>query len=383
MTPAEIASAAEVLRERVYQKSISDAELQAGVERLEAAKRANDRVALQDKIGALGRLLQSDPDALANGPVVGNNAVGQLLASEEFRDGLAGFRGERWQSSVHEVPYAKFAAAAGDPVLELTGDNADALGQTWINRLEAPGLRREGLTLAGLFSEQRVSEGATARYPIVTTRNDASGAPVTEGSDKPGAEFAFDDVVVELVKRAAFIPVSEEMMQDSPLIARYLQAQLALGVRHAEETAFAVTLYADATGTASAVDVGGDNGWDALVAGVTDVRLNYFGEPDAVFIHPTDWATLAVTKATTSGEYLRSPVDLPPMVVSQKATLGSPVVGAFRAGGTVYRRGGVRIDASNSHEDYFRKNLIAFRAEVRSALGITYPEAFSVVALGS
>jgi hypothetical protein len=52
-------------------------------------------------------------------------------------------------------------------------------------------------------------------------------------------------------------------------------------------------------------------------------------------------------------------------------------------GGQVWRKGGIRLEASNSHDDYFRKNLVAIRAEERIALTVYYPEMFSVCNLAS
>ena len=66
-------------------------------------------------------------------------------------------------------------------------------------------------------------------------------------------------------------------------------------------------------------------------------------------------------------------------VVSTSATAGSPIVGAFQQGATLWRRGGTRLQASNSHSDYFRKNLVAIRAELRYALTTYFSEAFDVV----
>jgi hypothetical protein len=165
-------------------------------------------------------------------------------------------------------------------------------------------------------------------------------------------------------------------------------------VRQNEESAFAVDFYAAVTEFAVSADItGGNNVWDAILAGVTDVRMNFFAEPDALFIHPLDWAAAMVAKASTAGTYLSGgPNDAPSqnlwgsparVVISQTAVQGFPIVGAFRLGGKVYRKGDVRLSASNSHSDFFIKNLVAIRAEVRSVLGITYPEAFVKIDIAS
>ena len=58
---------------------------------------------------------------------------------------------------------------------------------------------------------------------------------------------------------------------------------------------------------------------------------------------------------------------------------GVALVGAFRSASQVFRKGGIRIAVSNSHEDYFIKNLVAVRAELREALAVYRPAAFGEV----
>jgi HK97 family phage major capsid protein len=291
-------------------------------------------------------------------------------------------------------PSVTFHAAVGDPLLPQTGTNADAIPETFVPTLETPGLRQEAVTLADLFDQVPVTTGNTVRYPILTTRTKASGAVVTPGSAKPYAEYAFDDVTVELEKRAAFVAVAEEYLEDAPFLRAFLNRDLPFMVRQNEETAFATDFYAAVTEGSAAPDITGGAGiWDAILAGVTDVRMNFFGEPDALFIHPLDWAAASAQKADTAGTYLTGGPNQDPsrnlwgsparVVISQSAVEGFPIVGAFRLGGKVYRKGDVRLSASNSHDDFFIKNLVAIRGEVRSVLGITYPEAFSKIDINS
>jgi hypothetical protein len=42
----------------------------------------------------------------------------------------------------------------------------------------------------------------------------------------------------------------------------------------------------------------------------------------------------------------------------------------------VFANGGLRVEASNSHQDFFIKNLVAIRAEERLALAVYRPAAF-------
>jgi len=45
----------------------------------------------------------------------------------------------------------------------------------------------------------------------------------------------------------------------------------------------------------------------------------------------------------------------------------------------LFRRGVLRVEATNSHSDFFQKNLIAIRAELREALVVYREAAFGTV----
>jgi HK97 family phage major capsid protein len=67
--------------------------------------------------------------------------------------------------------------------------------------------------------------------------------------------------------------------------------------------------------------------------------------------------------------------------VTTNVGLGTVLLGNFREGATIFRRGGVTVEATNSHSDYFTKNLSMIRAEERLALATYRPSAFGVVTL--
>ena len=52
------------------------------------------------------------------------------------------------------------------------------------------------------------------------------------------------------------------------------------------------------------------------------------------------------------------------------------VIGAFKLGGSVIRKGGRVIDITNSDGTDFEKGLVAFRPSERLALAVRYPAAF-------
>jgi HK97 family phage major capsid protein len=67
------------------------------------------------------------------------------------------------------------------------------------------------------------------------------------------------------------------------------------------------------------------------------------------------------------------------VVVTSSITVGTALVGAFGQGGAVWRKGGVTVEASNSHGSYFASDITTLRAESRFALGLFRPSAFVAV----
>ena len=51
-------------------------------------------------------------------------------------------------------------------------------------------------------------------------------------------------------------------------------------------------------------------------------------------------------------------------------------------GGTIYRKGGLTVESTNSHESDFTNDKITFRVKERLALQVKYPKAFVKVTLG-
>jgi HK97 family phage major capsid protein len=55
---------------------------------------------------------------------------------------------------------------------------------------------------------------------------------------------------------------------------------------------------------------------------------------------------------------------------------GTIIVGAFKTCGSVVQKGGISVEAANTNEDDFVKNLMTIRAEERLALAVRRPAGF-------
>jgi HK97 family phage major capsid protein len=67
------------------------------------------------------------------------------------------------------------------------------------------------------------------------------------------------------------------------------------------------------------------------------------------------------------------------VATTPQIALGTALVGCFQTASQLFRHGNPRIDASNSHQDFFTKNLVAIRCEERLALAVYRASAFGTV----
>jgi HK97 family phage major capsid protein len=78
----------------------------------------------------------------------------------------------------------------------------------------------------------------------------------------------------------------------------------------------------------------------------------------------------------SSGYFSSAPLWGMTVFVSPHTGKGTALVGNASQAARIYRRGGVTIDATNSHADLFVKNVNMLRAESRLALAVFRPTAW-------
>jgi HK97 family phage major capsid protein len=254
------------------------------------------------------------------------------------------------------------------------------------------------MTVADLFSQSQ-TDSNTVRYVKEVSHTNAA-TTVLEGAQKPEASFDLIEADAPVRKVAVVAKVTDETFADFPQVRDYINNRLAFMVQQTEEVQLM-------TGSGVAPEILGlttagsgiqtqslasDTLANGLYKAITKVRTVGFMEPDAIVMHPTDYQTLRLAQeGGTTGQYFGGGymlgafgqpfVSQPPVwglktVVTTAAVVGGAVVGAFKLGATVFYRNGLTVDATNSNEDDFEKNLISLRAEQRLALAIIRPLAF-------
>jgi len=255
------------------------------------------------------------------------------------------------------------------------------------------------LTISDLFPQGTTST-PLIRY-LVETAVTNGAATVAEGGLKPESALTFSKVDEVLHKIATFLPISDEMLEDWAQAQSYIDARLILFVKLAEE---AQLLNGDGTGAnlvgllnrpglaapvvkGTAPSVAADNSMDAIYRQITAIRTTQFLEPDAIAIDPLAWQNILLSKNSQGAYYAQGPfasAESPALwgkkvAVTPAIAANTALVGAYAQGGQIFRKGGITVEASNSHADYFQRNLTAIRAEERLALAVYRPGAFGTV----
>ena len=298
----------------------------------------------------------------------------------------SGNRTNSWSSGVIEFGEKATVSTTASPIVQ-TGYTPGI----WEIPSQAP-------TVASLFAQATTNSNVVNYVKETTATNAAAGT--SQGALKPESSIVFANATTSVRKIATFLPVTDEMIEDVDQIQSYLDARLSLFVRQAEDTALLSGSGTDPAllgvlnsgiHTANATALVADNPADALYQAITTINDLSYLNADAIVMHPTDWATLRLMKDQNeqyygggpfTGAYGGSGGISPnsiwglPVVVTTAITLNTALVGAFKTAAVLYRKQGLTVEASNSHLDWFQRNMTAIRAETRLALAVIRPTGF-------
>jgi HK97 family phage major capsid protein len=104
--------------------------------------------------------------------------------------------------------------------------------------------------------------------------------------------------------------------------------------------------------------------------------------PTAYVLNPTDWETIDLLQDNEARYYYGGPMDVGTprlwglrIVESEAQPAGAGWVGDWRKA-VLWDREQAMISMSDSHDDFFTRNLVAILGELRAAWGIIRPQAF-------
>lgn len=244
---------------------------------------------------------------------------------------------------------------------------------------------RTPLVVRDLFAAEQIS-GSTLMY-LVEGALQGAPAVTTEGAEKPQIHFADPTPkTVSLAKVACHIKESDEYINDYPFLASAINGRLLYELGLVEQNKLVTDLLATTgiqTGTYASTGTATDIA-DAILQAAMDVQSGSGFAADGILINPADWYILRVGKNGSNNYYgggYFGEQSIPniwgiPVCVSTAVTSGTVVVGAFKTCGSVVANGGVAVEAVNTNEDDFVKNLMTIRAEERLALAVRRPAGF-------
>ena len=296
-----------------------------------------------------------------------------------------------WRTDSVDVPYASLFATT---LTEGSGSGGALVVPDYRPTI-VPGATRK-IVVMDLLMPGTTSSNAVSIMQETAFTNAA--APTAEGIAKPESALTFALVTEPVRKIAHFLPVSDELLEDAPGITGYIDGRLRLGVQLAEDdqilngngTAPNFLGLLNRAGLATAVVQGaGESVPDAILRQIGAISTTAMTAPTAIVMNPADWLPMQTLK-TTQGEYIGpSPFETPqvptlwglPVALTSAIAAKTAFVGAFATFAQFFQRGPIQVAASNSHQDWFQKNLVAIRAERRGALACYRPGAFGKVTL--
>lgn len=277
---------------------------------------------------------------------------------------------------------------------------------TQIDTNVVTGVRRR-LTVADLLSQGTLTGNAITYFVEGALEGDFT--TVAQGAQKPQIHYADPTAVTESLKKiAAFIKESDEMVEDMPFLVSAINNRLLYNLGLFEENQL---LSGNGTGTnvagllnrsgiqtlGATTDVKTGNA-DTIFKAATSVSTGSGLDADGIIINPADYQALRLGKDANNqyygggyfaGEYGNGGVTMqPPLwglrtVVTPAIAAGTVLVGAFQQSSTLYRKGGVRVESTNSNENDFTNNKVTIRAEERVALAVRVPAGLVKVTLGT
>lgn len=365
-----------------------EAEIKDLTEKIEKIEKSE---ALFKAVGALGPV---DGDGDGDAPEA--KSLGEHFAKSVTPEQLS-----RLKTTPHmSVGTSEFGLKANtDP--NTVGSSFSAV-LTDVDKTIVRSFRRE--TVTDVLGTGQISGNAATYY--VEGAVEGSITTVAEGAQKPQIHFVNPTTATDgLKKLAAWWDTSDEMIEDVPFMVSEINNRGLYLLSMAEE---AQLISGDGTGTnvlgilnrsgiqTETQAVSPDTAADTIFRAITKVQTATGLDADALLINPADYQALRLAKDANgqyfgggffSGEYGTGGIVLrPPLwglrtIVTAAVPAKTAVVGALKAATTVYRKGGIRVESTNSDLGKFTKNVVTTRIEERLALACRNPLAIVKVTL--
>jgi hypothetical protein len=334
-----------------------------------------------------GTTVESVATAVVNTPTeevtMPNQArsLGEHFVDTVKRDGHA--------KSFHIVA-APYSRAASDPQTSPSTQTVPQATQaiTTYDTAVVEGVR-ESMGVLNLIGRE-VIEGNTLVFFTEGAMEGTIASSIAEGAAKSRVHFADPTpTTVTLEKVAAYIKESDEYINDYGYLASAINGRLLYELNLKRQA----KVIADLLGTSGIQTIGATTAItrdavviaDEIANGIADIMTQSGRPANAIVMTPAIWKLLRIGKnaqkdyygggyfAALHGENIWNL----PIVLSNQLTANHVVVGAFdTCASLVTKAEGVTVEAVNTDQDDFIKNLMTVRAEIREKLAVRVPAGF-------
>lgn len=387
----------------------------------EAIKAKAGEQALKDQIDALGEGIELMENSKTREAAVKAAAQGILVPQRGETVGETFVKSPEYQAFLNDFPKDEHGQARitektrvqSRPVgfKNLITGASDTSGGAFVQTDYTgiyEGLGYRPFTIRDIISVRQTNSD-TVHYVRQTSRTNAA-APVPEAtistavpeSDpnntagvKPKSAMALEPVTATVKTIAHWIPATRRALSDAAQLRGLIDQELRDGLREEEEDQ--IVNGSGAGENFEGLDTVSGTQNQQFSTGIlqtarkarTKVATVGRAQPTAYLMHPNDWEAFDLLLDGENRFYFGGPTALGtprlwglPVVESEAVDEGHPWVGDFRKA-VLWDREQANITVSDSHADFFIRNMVAILAEERAAFGVTRPSAFVEFSMSS
>lgn len=231
----------------------------------------------------------------------------------------------------------------------------------------------------------QVTQAATVPEANVT---DYTGATGQYSGEKPEGTLGWEKVTAAVKTIAVWIPATKRALSDAAQLRGIIDQELRSDLDEELEDQM---LNGDGVGEnfTGVLNTAGilTQAWNADILttsrqAITTLMVTGRARPTAWVINPQDWETIELLQDNDGRYYWGGPLARGqktlwgvPVVESQTQEQGSGILADWRKA-VLWDRERATIQVSDSHEDFFIRNMVAILAELRAAFGLIRPRAF-------
>lgn len=336
--------------------------------------------AISDECKNLGdKLLEIEQKGFGRAEELEQKSIGEMFAEHKS---VASFK-------AGEIPKAQMEYKA---IINATPGTGNPL----VPEMRVPGIVHEPnrrLRIRDVLSVGRTSSNTIyiAKENVYTNNAgpQIGGSPEQrENVTKPTSDITFTSATVPVETLAHLFNVSKQVLDDSPMLASYINQRGMYGLKLEEDDQLLngsgangnlTGLYTNRTAYTEQSPTVVTNNLDRLRDACRQLEVaNYM--PNAFILNPTDWCNIETLKvnAGTDDRYIigdpgsRLSPNLwgLPVVVTNTMASGTFLVGDFAMVGMLWDRSDATIAMSEHHDTNFAKNMVTIRMEERLALAL-------------